>query len=50
MNPNRNKVKGVICKVRIEEIDDPMMKDIRIIDKMVDELAKGKSLEVILRK
>lgn len=50
MNPNRNKVKGVICKVRIEEIYDPMMKDIRIIDKMVDELAKGKSLEVILRK
>lgn len=50
MNPDRFKVTGVICKVRIEEIEDPMMKDIRIIDKMVDELAKGKTMERILRK
>lgn len=50
MNLDRFKVKGVICKVRIEEIEDPMMKDIRIIDKMVDELAKGKTMEKILRK
>lgn len=50
MNSARFKVTGVICKVRIEEIEDPMMKDIRIIDKMVDELAKGKTMEKILRK
>ena len=50
MNPNRFKVTGVICKVRIEEIEDPMIKDIRIIDKMVDELAKGRPMEKILRK
>lgn len=49
MNPDRLKVTGVICKVRIEAIEDPMMKDIRIIDKMVDELSKGKSMEKILR-
>ncbi len=48
MNGKRFSVKGSICKVRIEEIEDPLMKDIRILDKMVDELAKGKPLEKVL--
>ena len=42
MNPERFKIKGTICKIRIEEIADPMMKDIRILDKLIDDLAKGK--------
>lgn len=50
MNPNRELVKGSICGVKIESIEDPLMKDIRILDKMIDELAKGKSMEKILRK
>lgn len=49
MNPNRELVRGTICGVRIESIEDPLMKDIRILDKMVDELAKGKAMEKILR-
>lgn len=48
MNEKRFSVKGCICKVRIEEIEDPLMRDIRILDKMVDELAKGKPLEKVL--
>lgn len=49
MNPNRDLVKGVICGVRVENIEEPLMKDIRILDKLVDELAKGKAMEKILR-
>ena len=48
-NPHRSLVRGVICGVRIEEIDDPLMREVRILDKMIDELAKGKTMEKILR-
>lgn len=48
-NPNSALVKGVVCGVRVEEVADPLMKKIRILDKMVDELAKGKAMEKILR-
>jgi hypothetical protein len=50
MNPNRSLIKGVVCGVRLEEIDDPLMKNIRYLDKLIDELAKGKALDKILRK
>ena len=50
MNPNRKLVTGVICGVRVEEIEQPLMQEIRYLDKLVDELAKGKALEKILRK
>ena len=49
-NPNRSRITGTICGVRIEEIEDPLMREIRYLDKLVDELAKGKSMEQILRK
>ncbi len=49
LNPNADQITGVICGVRIEEIEDPLMKKIRYMDKVVDELAKGKPLEKILR-
>lgn len=49
LNPNRSLITGVICGVRIEEITDPLMKEIRYMDKLVDELAKGRPLEKILR-
>ena len=49
MNPNRSLIKGVICGVRVEEIEDPLMQNIRYLDKLIDELAKGKALEKILR-
>jgi len=49
INPNAHKIKGVICGVRVEEIDDPLMRKIRWLDKLVDELAKGKAMEKILR-
>lgn len=48
MNPNRLNVKGRICGVRIEEIEDPRMRDLRILDKLVDDLAKGKAIEKII--
>lgn len=48
-NPNRSLIKGVICGVRIEEIDHPTMREIRYLDKLVDELAKGRPMEKILR-
>lgn len=48
MNPKRLLLKGVVCGVRIEEIEDPLMKEIRYLDKLVDDLAKGRSLEKIL--
>jgi hypothetical protein len=50
LNPSRTLVKGVICGVRIEEIEDPMMREIRYLDKLIDELAKGKIMDKILRK
>ncbi|HEY0908209.1 MAG TPA: DUF2200 domain-containing protein [Candidatus Paceibacterota bacterium] len=50
LNPARKLIKGVICGVRIEEIKDPLMREIRYLDKLVDELAKGKAMDAILRK
>ena len=49
LHPNARKITGVICGVRIEEIDDPLMRKIRYMDKLVDELAKGRPMEKILR-
>jgi hypothetical protein len=49
MNPKRNLIKGVVCGVRVEEVADPLMKKIRYLDKLIDELAKGKAMEKILR-
>lgn len=49
MNPNRTLIKGVVCGVRVEDVEDPLMRDIRYLDKLVDELAKGKSLDKVLR-
>lgn len=49
MNPARHEVKGIICGVRVEEIEEPLMQEIRYMDKMIDELAKGKKMEKILR-
>lgn len=49
LNPSRSLIKGVICGVRIEEIQEPTMREIRYLDKLVDELAKGKSMDKILR-
>ena len=49
INPNSSLIKGVVCGVRVEEIDDPLMQKIRYLDKLIDELAKGKALEKILR-
>jgi hypothetical protein len=48
-NPLRHEIKGVICGVRIEEIEEPTMREIRYLDKLVDELAKGKLMDKILR-
>lgn len=50
MNPNASLIKGTICGVKIETIEDPLMLKIRYLDKLVDELAKGKAIEKILRK
>ncbi len=50
LNPARKLVKGVVCGVRVEDIQDPLMREIRYLDKMVDELARGKAMEKILRK
>ncbi|MBS3902622.1 MAG: DUF2200 domain-containing protein [Dethiobacter sp.] len=49
INPNADKIKGVVCGVRVEEIYDPLIKKIRCLDKLVDELAKGKAMEKVLR-
>jgi len=49
MNPNCALIKGVVCGVRVEEVEDPLMQKIRWMDKLIDELAKGKSMEKILR-
>jgi hypothetical protein len=50
LNVSRKLITGVICGVRIEEIEDPLMKEVRYLDKLIDELAKGKPMEKILRK
>ncbi|WP_096552119.1 DUF2200 domain-containing protein [Ureibacillus thermosphaericus] len=49
LNANRKLIKGVICGVRVEEIEEPLMQEIRYLDKLIDELAKGKAMEKILR-
>ena len=50
LNPSRKLIKGVVCGVRVEEIEEPTMQEIRYLDKLIDELAKGKAMEKILRK
>ncbi len=50
LNPNRKLIKGVICGVRVEEIEDEIMQEVRYLDKLIDELARGKKIENILRK
>lgn len=50
LNPNRKLITGKICGIRVEEIEEPLMQEIRYLDKLVDELAKGKPLDKILRK
>ena len=49
INPNADKIKGMICGYRVEEIENPLMQKIRYLDKLIDELAKGKAIEKILR-
>lgn len=49
LNPKRNEISGTICGVKLCDIKDPLMKDIRVLDKLVDERAKGKELDIILR-
>lgn len=49
LNPHRDKITGVVCGVRVEAVEDPLMQKIRQLDKLVDELAKGKALEKVLR-
>lgn len=50
LNPSRALIKGVVCGVKVEDIEEPTMKEIRYLDKLIDELAKGKTMEKILRK
>jgi hypothetical protein len=49
LNPAREQIKGLICGIRVEEIEDPLMREIRYLDKLIDELARGKKMEKILR-
>ena len=49
MNPSRSLIKGVVCGVRVEEVEEPTMREIRYLDKLIDELARGKAMEKILR-
>jgi hypothetical protein len=49
MNPNRSLITGVVCGVRVETIEEPLMRELRYLDKLIDELAKGKAMEKILR-
>ena len=49
LNPNASLITGVVCGVRVEEVEDPLMKQIRYLDKLVDELAKGRPMEKVLR-
>jgi hypothetical protein len=50
LNPSRTLIKGVICGVRVEDIEEPLMQEIRFLDKLIDELAKGRVMDKILRK
>lgn len=50
MNPSRDLIKGVVCGVRVEEVEEPLMREVRYLDKLIDELARGKAMEKILRK
>jgi hypothetical protein len=50
LNPSRTLITGVVCGVRVEDIKEPLMREIRYLDKLIDELAKGKAMEKILRK
>lgn len=50
LNPNRSLITGVVCGVRVQDIEDPLMREIRYMDKLIDELAKGKPMEKILRR
>ncbi len=49
MNPSRKLIKGVVCGIRVEEVKEPLMREIRYLDKLIDELAKGKDMEKIKR-
>jgi hypothetical protein len=49
LNPSRDQIKGLICGIRVEEIEDPLMREIRYLDKLIDELAKGKAMEKVKR-
>ena len=49
MNPSRMLIKGVVCGVRVEDVEEPLMREIRYLDKLIDELARGKAMEKILR-
>ena len=49
LNPNRTLIKGTVCGVRVEGIEDPLMREMRYLDKLIDELAKGKKIETIIR-
>lgn len=49
LNPSRSLITGVVCGVRVEEVKEPLMREIRYLDKLIDELAKGKAMEKILR-
>jgi hypothetical protein len=48
MNPARSQVTGTICGVKVQEVEDPLMREIRILDKLIDELAKGKAMDKIM--
>jgi hypothetical protein len=50
LNPSRSAITGVVCGIRVEEIQEPTMREIRYLDKLIDELAKGKPMDKILRK
>jgi len=50
INPSRTLIKGVVCGVRVEDIEEPVMREIRYLDKLIDELARGKAMDKILRK
>ena len=49
LNPSRSLIKGVVCGVRVEDVEDPLMREARYLDKLIDELAKGKAMDKILR-
>lgn len=50
LNENRRLIRGVVCGVRVEDIEEPLMREIRYLDKLIDELARGKAMDKILRK